>query len=229
MVVGLPAAHADHFSGANITYNCVGPNQYTITLDLFLDCSGAPITPHALSFTNTCGVNFTLNNVPLVETTEVSQLCGSQLLNSSCNGGTLPGIRRYRFQTTVFLSPCNFWTISWSVCCRATTQNVVATPGMYVAATLNNLGGLCDQSPQFGDSTIPYVCVGTPVSYNPQVTDADGNSLDYSFISARYAAPVPTNVTYQTGFTATTPIPGITLNSSTGQINFTPTVTGRYI
>ncbi|HRD53018.1 MAG TPA: hypothetical protein PKY96_10270, partial [Flavobacteriales bacterium] len=226
---GLAPVRADHFSGANITYVCNGGNSYTITLDLFLDCAGAPITPHALNFSNNCGVNFTLNNIPLVATNEVSQLCGSQLLNSTCNGGTQPGVMHYQFQVTLNLSPCNSWNISWAICCRSATQNVQTTPGMYVNATLNNLGGLCDQSPQFGDMTIPYVCVGTPVSYNPQVTDADGNTLVYSFISARFGAPAPTNVTYQAGFTAGAPIPGITLNPGTGQINFTPAITGQYV
>ncbi|MBK9175110.1 MAG: hypothetical protein IPM46_02000 [Flavobacteriales bacterium] len=231
VMLSLPWANAraDHFSGANITYECVGVNQYRITLDLYLDCAGSPLTPQSLNFVNNCGVTFTLNNLPLVLNEEVSQLCGSQLANSTCNGGTLPGIRHYQFQTTLILSPCNSWTISWNICCRNTTQNVQLTPGMYVAATLNNLGGLCDQSPQFGDEVIPYVCVNEPVAYNPQVTDADGNTLVYSFISARYAAPAPTNVTYVPGFTAAVPIPGITLNTTTGQINFTPTVTGNYI
>jgi large repetitive protein len=220
---------ADHYAGASITYNCVGPNQYQITLDLYLDCAGAAITPQNLSFTNNCGTSFTLNGVPMILQEEVSQLCGSQLANSSCNGGPLPGVMHYQFQTTLLLTPCNSWNISWSICCRNTTQNVQLTPGMYVNATLNNAGGLCDDSPQFGDESIPYVCVNEPVSYNPQVTDADGNTLTYAFISARYAAPVPTNVSYMGGFTAGTPIPGITLDPGTGQINFTPTAIGNYI
>jgi hypothetical protein len=222
-------ARADHFAGADITYVCLGANQYQVTLDLFLDCSGAPMIPQTLYFTNNCGVSFSLPNIPLVQTNEVSQLCGSQLLNSTCNGGTEPGVMHYQFQVTLFLSPCNSWNISWYICCRAVTQNVVGAPGMYVNATLNNLGGLCDQSPQFGDMSIPYVCVNEPVSYNPQVTDADGNTLVYSLISARFGAPLPTNVNYQGGFSAAAPIPGITLNPATGQIDFTPTATGNYV
>ncbi|MBK7945334.1 MAG: hypothetical protein IPJ85_08520 [Flavobacteriales bacterium] len=202
-------------------------NQYRITLDLYLDCAGAAITPQTLNFSNNCGATFSLGNVPLVLVEEVSQLCGSQLANSTCNGGIEPGMRHYRFQTTIPLAPCNSWLMSWNICCRSVTQNVQGVPGMYVQATLNNAGGLCDQSPQFGDTSIPYVCVNTPVSYNPMVTDADGNTLVYSFINAQFVGP--SNVTYQPGFTAGTPITGVTLNPATGQINFTPTVTGRYV
>ncbi|HRH36976.1 MAG TPA: hypothetical protein PK760_01440, partial [Flavobacteriales bacterium] len=222
-------ASANHYAGADITYECVGVNQYRVTLDLFLDCSGAAITPQSLTFANDCGVTFSLANITMVSNQEVSQLCGSQLANSSCNGGALPGIRHYQFQTTLFLAPCNDWTISWNICCRNATQNLVLTPGMYVEATLNNLGGLCDQSPEFNDETIPYVCVNEPVSYNPEVTDADGNTLSYAFVSAQFSAPLPTNCNYIPGFTAGTPIPGIALDPATGQITFNPTVTGNYV
>ena len=220
---------ADHFSGATITYECLGGNQYQVSLDLYLDCSGAPITPHTLTFSNDCGVSFSLANLAPVSITEVSPLCPSQLANSTCNGGTQPSFKKYRFQSTLFLSPCNKWTISWYTCCRNTTQNVQFAPGMYAEATLNNAGGLCDNSPVFNDVGIPYVCVNQPVSYNLGAVDPDGNQMSFSLISARYASPVPTPVSYQGGFTAAQPIPGITINPITGQINFFPTVTGYYV
>ncbi len=222
-------ARADHFSGATISYECLGGNQYRVSLDLFLDCAGSPITPHTLSFSNNCGVSFTLANLNPISVTEVSPLCPSQLANSTCNGGTQPSFKKYRFQSTLFLSPCNKWTISWYTCCRNTTQNVQFAPGMYAEATLNNAGGLCDNSPVFNDVGIPYVCVNQPVSYSLGAVDPDGNQMSFSLISARYASPAPTPVTYQGGFTAAQPIPGITINPITGQINFFPTVTGYYV
>ncbi|MEO8591090.1 MAG: hypothetical protein ABI432_17050, partial [Flavobacteriales bacterium] len=225
----VPRAKADHYSGGSITYDCLGGNNYLVTLDLYLDCAGAALTAQSLSFANTCGVNFTLANIPLVASEEVSQLCPAQLPNSSCNGGALPGMFHYQFQTTVFLSPCSSWTIGWFICCRNTTQNVQLTPGMYLEATMNNLNGSCDHSPEFGDSTIPYVCVNQPVAYNPAVTDADGNSLVYALIGARYAAPVPTNVNYFPAFTGALPIQGITIDPNSGQLNFTATATGNYV
>ncbi|MBK8498837.1 MAG: hypothetical protein IPL52_08470 [Flavobacteriales bacterium] len=229
LMVATSIAWADHYSGASITYNCVGPNQYQVSLDLYLDCSGAGITPQSLYFNNDCGVSFTLNNVPMVLNEEVSQLCPSQLANSTCNGGTEPGIWHYQFQTTLVLSPCNDWTISWNICCRNTTNNVQLTPGMYVEATLNNLGGICDDSPQFGQQSIPYTCVNEPVSYNPLVTDPDGNALLFSLISARFASPLPTPVLYTGGYSGAAPIPGIAFNTNTGQMDFTPTLIGNYV
>lgn len=86
---------------------------------------------------------------------EVSRRLFSALTNSTCNGGVLQGINHFRLQTTVFLSPCNDWTISWNICCRNTTVNLTATPGLYAEATVNNAGGACDASPLIADNSIP--------------------------------------------------------------------------
>jgi gliding motility-associated-like protein len=223
------AARGEHFSGASITYDCLGGNMYTVYLDLYLDCSGSPITGQTLYFTNSCGVQFTQANLQPVLVEEVSPLCNNSLANSTCNGGPLPGFRRYRFQTTLFLSPCNFWTIYWNICCRNTMQNVGGTPGIYVQATLNNAGGLCDDSPTFADSGIPYVCVGTSHMYSPGVTEPDGNTMVFSLINARFLAPPPTSVTYINGFTGANPLPGMTIDPNSGQLTFSPNVQGNYV
>ncbi len=220
---------ADHFSGTSITYECIGVNQYRFSLDLYLDCAGVPVTTQSMSFSSDCGVSFTLAGLTAVSSVEVSPLCPSQTANSTCNGGAQPSFKRHRFQTTLFLSPCNKWTVEWYTCCRNTTQNVFLTPGTYVAATLNNLGGICDRSPRFVDSGVPYVCLNVPVAYNPGVTDADGDNLTFALISARYGAPAPTNVLYQGSYSGTQPFLGATINATTGQLLFTPTITGYYV
>lgn len=219
---------ADHFSGASITYECLSGNQYRIYLDIFLDCGGTPAQPQTLRFLSDCGVSFDIPNLNYTSFTEVSPLCASQLANSTCNGGTEPGFRKYRYQITLPLSPCNQWRFEWYTCCRNTLQNVNLTPGTYVVASLNNAGGICDDSPVFADSGVPYVCVNQPVSYNPGVSDPDGNTLSFSLISAQYAAPLPNPVTYINGYSGTTPIAGMTFNSGNGQMSFTPTAIGYY-
>ena len=218
---------ANHYSGATISYTCMGNNFYTINLDVYLDCAGVPISPQTLNFSNSCGVLFSQPSVPQTINEEVSQLCATQINNSTCHGGLLPGFRRYRFSTNVYLSPCNYWTISWSICCRNSTQNLLNTPGTYAEATLNNFGGICDNSPRFADNGVPSLCVNSSVSYNPGASDPNGNIMGFSLVAGRYD---PSNeVTYRPGFTGLAPIPGISINGSTGQLNFFPTVTGNYV
>lgn len=231
MFLWVQEVRADHYSGASITYSCQGGNQYKIYLDLYLDCAGTPLTPQSLYFSNACGVVFTLNNLSPVLVQEVSPLCPSQVANSTCNGGTLPSFRRYRFEVTLFLSPCAIgpWKVEWFLCCRNTMTNLANVPGIYADATVQHSPGVCDSSPVFVDSGIPYVCVGEPVSYNPGVSDPDGNTMLFSLAPARFGAPAPTPATYASGYTGTAPFPGITIQPATGQLNFTPTVTGNYV
>ena len=144
LLLGLAGnTRGDHFAGASITYECLGASQYRFSLDLYLNCAGVPITPHSLHFSNDCGVSFSMTNLNPVSIIEVSPLCPSQLANSACNGGTLPSFRKYRFQTTLFLSPCNKWSVEWYTCCRNTTVNVMLSPGTYDVAQLNNLSAIC--------------------------------------------------------------------------------------
>ncbi|HRO97928.1 MAG TPA: hypothetical protein PLN54_00670, partial [Flavobacteriales bacterium] len=219
---------AAHYSGGSITYECLGGNMYQISLDVFLDCSGVAITSQDLTFTNSCGVSFTLTNIPQVSSEEVSQLCPGSLANSTCNGGALPGFTHYTFQTTLFLSPCNFWTIAWDICCRNDLQNVQGTPGIYLEATLNNAGGLCDQSPAFAENTIPFFCVNQPVNYNLGATDANGNTMVFSLVEGQTVSPLLGPLDYEPGYSGAEPIPGITIDPTSGQLSFTPTVTGNY-
>ena len=225
---------ADHFSGASITYECNGGNMYTVYLDLYIECGNTPITAQSLDFRNDCGVQFVVNPTQiLVE--EVSQICDNSIVNSTCNGGTLDGFEHYRFETTLFLSPCDDWTISWDICCRNTTQNVFSTPGTYVEATLDNTGGLCDDSPVFTDSGIPYVCLGNDIVYSLGASDPNAHAMQFALIDARFSAdpdivpPLVSAVNYFPGFTGADPIPGITIDPATGQLSFTPGVQGNYV
>lgn len=220
---------AGHYSGGNITWTCQLNNTYDVTLQLFVDCSGAAIVPQTLNFTSTCGTSFTVPNIPASTGVEVSQLCPAQLGNSTCNGGNLPGMRLYEFHTQVTLPPCDHWTVSWNICCRAASLNLVGVPGMYLEATINNSSGTCDNAPVFAEDALPYVCANQPVSYNFGLSDPESDSLAYAFINARYFSGSPQSVNYAPGCSGATPIPGITLDAATGQVQFTPMAVGYYV
>ena len=81
---------AGHYSGASITYDCLGGNQYRVYLDLFLDCSGTDVTPPDLTFKNNCGTTMVFQDLQPVSVQEISPLCPDELQNSSCNGGAMP-------------------------------------------------------------------------------------------------------------------------------------------
>ncbi|MDC1370822.1 hypothetical protein N8289_03165 [Flavobacteriales bacterium] len=82
----------------------VGNNSYKINLKLYRNCSGIPMGLFQIVNYNSvsCGGGGNLLMIPDTSY-EVSQVCDSLLSQTTCNGGTLPGIEVYIFSATVTL------------------------------------------------------------------------------------------------------------------------------
>jgi hypothetical protein len=219
---------ASHEAGGEITYTCIGPNQYAITLTLYRDCSGiSAATTYPLNYrSNACGVNA---NVTLnwQSTTDITPLCPSA--NSACNGGGGSiGFERLIYTGILTLpSGCNDWILSTSSCCRngaVTNLNSPDSQDIYIQTTLNNTVNPCNSSPTFSNNPQLFACVGQQVNYQQLATDPDGDVLVYSLVNAMNAPG--TSVTYAGGFSGTNPftVP-VTVDPQTGEISFTPNVT----
>jgi len=219
---------ATHFSGGEIYWDCLGNNQYRITLMVYRDCAGINVDPSVtLQLTSPCGnTSMTVaHNGP----TEISQLCGAELPNSTCNGGPLPGIQQFTYTGIVTLPPCDSWTISYTNIYRNNAIVNLQNPGTqrtHIRAVVNTTMG-CNDSPQFSNTAIPYVCMGYPITYSFGAWDPESDSLSYEFINAMglNGASIP----YVNPYTATDPIPGITLDPSTGEVNFVLNVQGNWV
>ena len=229
------AGFATHISGGEIYFEHLTGNSYTVNVDLYQDCSGNQLlgATTTITISSDCGANFNVtgNLVNTPDGTEISQLCTAFLPNSACNGGTLPGMKRYSYTAIVTLSPtCNAWTASWQQCCRNTAANLIGQQGTFLFGSLNTVNDDTNSSPQFTAEPIPFVCINQQVNYNYGAVDAENDSLVYSFVPALINSTT-NSVTYNTagGFSATNPINGIVLNSATGQLTFTPTATGNFV
>lgn len=230
LLLASTIVRATHIGGGEIYWDHLGGNQYRITLIVYRDCAGVTLdNGYNLDITSPCGtMQLWVDNQG---TTEVSQLCGAQLPNSTCNGGTLPGIQRRVYTGTVNLPPCDSWTISWTEIYRNNAIVNLQTPGsqeVYIEGVLNNAAGPANDSPLFSNTTaVPYVCLGYPVSYSYGAYDPEADSLSYEFIEARHAGAVP--IPYVAPYTGTQPITGITLDPATGLVNFTLNMAGNWV
>lgn len=226
-------AYGSHVPGGNLTYECIGANQYKVILTMYEDCGNSFIGDFGsldedIDITSDCGHNLELTLTNTVFQENISQLCPSAL--SECDGGSLPGVYRHQWEGIVTLpAQCDSWRFEFDACCRNTSSNLQSTLGdnYYFYASLNNLDAPCNNSPTISAPPIPYYCINQPVCYSLGIVETDGDSLAYSLVSALEDATTP--VLYQGGFSGAQPINGITIDPSTGLINFTPTTQGNYV
>lgn len=222
--------NATHVSGGDITYRCLGNNQYEVTLSLYRDCSGAGLSNSAtVRFQSDCGQNFTrsFNRISNTEISQLNPVCLSGF-STTCNGGNVPGMQAHVYRGVVTLPPCNSWRMSFGLCCRNSTTNVNGQPDYFVRSTLNSVTAPCNNSPTFNSPyAIPYMCIGQPVVYSYAVSETDGDSLTYELVSAE--SGFNNNVNYSGGANGTNPISGISIDQQTGLVQFLPTQQGFYI
>ncbi len=222
---------ADHVSGANITYSCTEiTNHYAITVTLYRDCSGIE-APDAVAIDaeNTCDLPNLTIILPLISSSEVSQLCESEQQNSTCNDGNLPGMQEYIYCDTVVLpDTCNTWTFTYSVCARnQPLVNLLGSSCLYTETVLYSGTQACNNSVTINGPPIPYICNSIPSTYDLGILESDGDSLVFSFVDALTAGGTP--VPYVANFTGDIPIPGISIDPNSGQITVTPTLNGNFV
>jgi len=232
-------AFSSHIQGGNITYTCVGPNTYNITLTVMTDCFGAtpPSVLTDLFFFPSCGIPFSAA-AGLQSITEISDVCASELPGTSCNNGFAPGTNLvvYTINNIVLPLACNY-NIVWASADWndfTNVNNVVPCPQCFATAyfttTINNAAP-CNNSVQVINTTaeplVPNACLGTAVTYLPQISNPNGYTLSFSLVNVQMAGGVSVN--YEAGFSGASPIPGITINPVTGAINFFAGQIGNFV
>jgi len=228
-------SQATHMMGMDISYKCVGLNQYHITLSFYRDCSGAAQAPTSATIDYTsasCGQSGSVTLTQTINGIEVSPLCPAQIAQSSCNGGTLPGVQQYVYEGDINLPiVCNDWIISYESCCRnAAITNITGASsyGIRIEARIDNTNSLCNNSPEFTTLPVPYICANQPFNYNHGAFDIDGDSLVYTLIDPMDwlgGAPIPYASPFSPTYPLSTTSGTVTFDPSTGQMSFTPNAT----
>jgi gliding motility-associated-like protein len=175
---------------------------------------------------------------------EITPVCPSSLSSTTCNGGTVPGIRKFVYEDTITLNVASaFWKFrstgylssATSAGRSASITNILgASSGsvMSLEATLNDTGKY-NNSPTYTTVPTPFFCINTAQEYNPGAVDADaGDSLAYELVDGLDASTTPSSlVTYASGYSATAPLAVKTgtfsFSKTTGQLTFTPNLVQR--
>lgn len=217
---------ASHVAGSEIYYQCIGPNQYRVTLIIYRDCHGisSPTTEQLNYSSVSCNVN-AVANLNLVSVTDITPLCPSE--TSACSGTGTYGFEKYQYQGIITLpTGCADWILSYDMCCRNDAITNLSAPGsnsLFIQSTLNNALTPCNSSPTFASNPQLFGCAGQPINFQQLATDPDGDALVYSLVNASTASG--TSVSYNGGFSGANPftVPA-SIDPLTGQITFTPDV-----
>lgn len=222
-------AHASHAQGGDLTYTCLGGNQYQLHLAFYRDCSGsnAPGSVTIDISSASCNQNLSVTLYPIPGTgQDVTPICPQ--LNTVCNGGQNPGVQEWIYEGNVTLpQACIDWIFSFSLCCRNAAINTIVNPGgqnIYIETHLNNVAAPCNNSPTFSNRPVPFICAGQNYCFNHGAVDPDGDSLVYSLVTPMNGPG--TYVTYISPYSASQPVissPAVTFNPATGDICMNPT------
>ncbi|PCH92349.1 MAG: hypothetical protein COB85_08275, partial [Bacteroidetes bacterium] len=220
---------ASHAMGVDFYYQCLGGNDYSFTLIFYRDCEGvsAPSSATINISSASCSQNTSITLSQQGPPIELTSLCIGNS-NSTCNGGSDPGVEQYTYSGTFTLpAQCTDWTFSWTHCCRNGNITNLLDPSnedMYIESTLNNSSGQCNDSPIFTELPVPFICDGVAYCYNHGATDADGDSLVYSLVNPLTGGGTP--IGYVGGFSPTYPLTtfsgSVSFDNATGQMCFTP-------
>ncbi len=225
-------SHASHMAGMDITYEYTGtPNAYLVRLKLYRDCDGisAPTQVNICWSSSTLGLSGTVI-APNVSMTPVPNTpCVTA--TPSCPGG-LGDIEEHIYEVVITLpQPASDWVFSWYECCRNGAITTLQPNGLYNSCSLNNLIAPTNSSPYFLNLAYTRFCVGNQFFYDQGAIDIDGDSLVFSLVTAEDGSgscpPAPYPNTYIAPYSPANPLASsipITINSSTGVLNFIPSL-----
>lgn len=189
--------YASQILGGNITWQCLGGDQYLITYTQYKDCFGStaalPTENVFLIPQGTCPGAFPISiNLDFVSEIEISNLCASELVNSTCQsyfaqspvGGLIPGVVKCVYQNTVTLTPGCTWKIVWNENNWYYAENfdTSATPDAYIYSIIDT--NSCADAVSIDQSLAIYECQNNGIANNQlDISNPNGYTLTYSLIT----------------------------------------------
>lgn len=174
---------ATHIVGGEIYYDCLGGNNYRITLKVYRDCytGMAPYDSPATIFIFNGAGTF----VDSVELAFPGSVTLPITINNPCySPPTNVCVEEAVYQTTMNLPPTpGGYNIVYQRCCRNNTILNLINPGdvgsTYMAHIPDPGIVSCNNSTRYNNFPPIFLCEGVPLNFDHSATDPDGDSLYY--------------------------------------------------
>jgi hypothetical protein len=229
-VSAIQTTKASHAVGAELTYRCLGNNQYELNYVFYRDCSGIAANPQIdIVVTNTCGLTNPLVTLTATSSspTEITLVC--PIGNSTCHGGSEIGIQKWVYSGIITLpGTCTEWKFSHSEASRNIAITTIPNANLmdlYVYAMLNNSNSICNNSTVFISDPIFAMCINRIACYNLAPFDADGDSLAFIQITPLIGPGPADTVIFGQGYSTAQPIhsnPPVIFYPGSGMLCMTP-------
>ena len=245
--------NAAHLVGGELTYSCLGSNQYEIKMVVYRDCNsnGAQLDPTVSIGIYDGASSILLHNLQVNKgaTIGVPSNTGNPCLQAPPNICT-----EYATYTTVIQLPqrANGYVITWQRCCRNATISNIATPDDWGSTLTTRIPSMdqCNSSPQWISLPPIVLCNQNAIQIPTQAVDPDGDSLFYRLVNPLHGggknngtgfntpAPSPpspppyTSIAYLSPATSTNPIygnPPLSIQGNSGILSGFLNVTGQFV
>lgn len=239
-----------HIVGGEVYYDCLGGNNYKVTVKVYRDCGPANIneTPFdenlPLTIYNASNTLVGVFEIPLEPALSIPTISTNPCLTPppQC-------IEVATYETIVNLPPSpGGYTLVYQRCCRnSSIQNLLnpsSSGGTYFVKIPDPGLATCNSSPRFSNLPPLVICVDDLFAFNHAATDPDGDSLVYSFYTPfeggtpSSPAPNPCDpppyvpLAWATGYSQNNQIlgsPSLTIDPVTGFLTCNPSILGIYV
>lgn len=239
--------YASHIVGGELSYECLGNDDYLVTLKVYRDCYNGQA-----DYDNPSNVYIYKNSNGALVTTLPMAFPGSDQLPNNTGNPCLIVPPNICVEEAVFTYEVHLpqitggYRLIYQRCCRNyTIVNIVSpsTTGATYEATMPDTAlAICNNSPYFVNFPPTIICVFTPFVFDHSAVDPDGDSLVYELCSPYYGAtdfnPYPNppmaygNINFLAPYSATDPMggaPPMAIDPVTGELTVTPTAVGQYV
>lgn len=241
---------ASHIVGGEMYYDCLGNNQYRVTIKVYRDCnsSGADFdNPLYLGIFNKA-TNARIETTPIYFPGSVTL---PVVFNNPCvTPPTNICVQEAIYTKIITLPPSpDGYILAYERCCRGPgIMNLMnpAAEGLTLTSEVpGNSGGIiCNSSPRFQNYPPLLLCNNDDLNFDHSATDPDGDVLVYELCTPLHGGssgnpmPNPPNlppynqIMWEIGFGQTTPFGAngpITIDPNTGQLFAAPDLIGKFV
>ncbi len=243
-------ANAAHLVGGELTYECLGGNQFRINLVIYRDC----YCTNCAGFDNPAYITIFNSSGAITQSVEMfdPEITQLPITTDGLCVETVPDVcvEEGFYQTNVNLPFLNGgYRIVYQRCCRNNTIVNIVNPGgtgsTYVANVPQSALNPCNNSsPVFTNFPPIAICANSPLVFDHSATDADGDSLVYTICEPLSGAtsldPQPLNastppftpIDWLAPYTAMDQLGGtpiMSIDPVTGLLNAFPNQIGQFV